>query len=331
MPRRPLIGSRLVFGTFLAGSLFCGADPAFRPTVSAQICSESQQRKISLTAVNNEGQLIENLGKEDLALTDDQAPAEILTLELKAAQPVSVAILIDVSVSQERALSGTKLIAQKFLESVLSDRNDRAALVSFSVETKIEQELTNDLIKLRAAIGQVKVTVPAGYIGGGVVLGRFPPNKATQRIGATAIWDAIGATAETLMQAAPNARRMIVLLTDGEDTISKTKMRDAVRQAATSDVKIFSIGIGDEKSFPVNEDKLQKVSEETGGLAFFPKKVGDLESIFNRIRKEIRSQYLITYCPATQKSDNSPRKVEIQFKNPVLRRSKARLSYRRYI
>ena len=332
MFRRSLIGSRLIFGIFLAGSLFCGAeaDPTFQPTVSAQSCAELQQRKISFTAVNNEGQLIENLGKDDLALTEDKVPIEILSLQSRAAEPVAVGVLIDISVSQESTLPRTKLIAQKFLESVLSNGSDRAALVSFSTEAKIEQDLTNDLGKLRAAIGRLKVIFPPGYVGGGVLVTTSPP-KGPPLIGSTAIWDAILATTENLSQAAPNARRVIVLLTDGEDTGSKAKIRDAVTQAATSDVKIFSIGIGDEKNFALNEGKLRKLSEETGGLAFFPKKVGDLESIFNRIEKEIRSQYLLTYCTAEQKSDKSPRKVEIQLKNPVLRQSKPRLSYRRYI
>lgn len=329
MFRRPFIGLRVVFGIFFAGSLFCGL--SLRPTVFAQICSESQQRKVLFTAVNNEGQPIENLGKEDLVLKEDKADAEILTLEPKVVQPVSVAILIDTSVSQERVLSATKLIAQKFFESVLSDGGNRAALVSFSNEATVEQELTNDLEKLRAAIDGVKVTLPPGFVMGGILIQGPPPRNKVRMMGSTAIWDAVLATSENLWQAGSNVRRVVVLLTDGADTSSKMKLRDAIRQAATSDVKVFSIGIGDETVFSVDQGELRKLSEETGGLAFFPQKFGDLESVFNQIGKEIQSQYLLTYCTAEKKSDKSPRKVEIQFKDPVLRRSKARLSYRRYI
>jgi len=133
--------------------------------------------------------------------------------------------------------------------------------------------------RLRRAIDQVEFVPPSGYIGGGVVVGGTPPISGTQQTlaGSTAIWDAIWATSnELLSAAAEHQRRAIILLTDGEDTSSKNKIAAAVARAAQEDVAIYAIGIGDDKLYGINKDGLRKLTERTGGRAFFPKQVSEL-------------------------------------------------------
>lgn len=297
--------------------------------VSAQNCGPSNQRKISLSAVDKEGRSVETLHPEDLTISENKASLEILKLERKTNQPLSVVILIDTSASQERTLGGTKLAAQRFAQSILRSDKDRAALVSFTGEATIEQDLTNDLIRLRAAIDRVKFVPPPGYLLGGVVIGPTPPNNQ-MLTGATAIWDAIWATVDGIKPAA-DSRRVIVLLTDGEDTISKTKLRDAIEHAAANDVAVFSIGIADSRYNDINRDSLKRLSEETGGRAFFPKKVADLDGILSETAQVLQSQYVLSYCAANQKPARKPLRIEIELKNPQLRQSNLRLSYPHYV
>src|SRR4029434_9915625 len=162
--------------------------------------------------------------------------------------------------------------ARSFLESVLRPEKDEAAIVSFTGEGTLEQGLPGKVGRLRRAIDEVRFVPPSGYIGGGVVVGGTPPISGTQQIlaGSTAIWDAIWATSNELLDAsAEHTRRAMILLTDGQDTISQVRMQEAINRALKADALIYSIGIGDRYSYGIDESALKKISETTGGRAFF--------------------------------------------------------------
>lgn len=308
----------------LGASLLTGTGTDLSVNAGPQNCAPSNQRTISLNVRHKEGRFVDGLRAEDLTISENKAAREILKLEPKTSEPLSVAIMIDTSASQERTLEGTKLAAQKFVESILRSGRDRAALVSFTGEATIEQDLTHDLTSLRTAIERVKFVPPSGFLTGGVVLGPTPPPA-----GATAVWDAIWATVDGIQPAA-GSRRVIVLLTDGEDTISKVKLRDAIEKAASNDVAIFSIGIAAERDVGLNRDSLKRLSEETGGRAFFPKRIPDLEGIFSEISQALQLHYALSYCAADQKPAAKRVKIEVEVKNPQLRKANLQLSYPRY-
>ncbi|HUS09277.1 MAG TPA: VWA domain-containing protein [Pyrinomonadaceae bacterium] len=295
-------------------------------SLAAETCETARQRTIALSVATKEGASVDNLRPEDLAVLENKTTREILKLESLKDLPLSMAIMIDVSTSQERTLAGTKLAAQELVKNILHSDKDRAAVVSFTSEATIEQDSTNDVAKLLAAIERLKFVRPPGYIGGGVVVG---PKRPQNLPGATALWDAIEATVKRI-QSDGGSRRVLVILTDGEDTYSRASVRDAIERAAVSNVAVFSIGIADEKYYTVNRDQLQKLSEETGGRAFFPKKIAELEGIFRQTMRDLESQYALTYCTVNPKVDRKPVKIKIDLKNPVLVQSKLRLSYPRY-
>lgn len=305
------MAASLVFGT---GNLSINVRP--------ENCNPSNQRRISLNVRDKQGRFVDTLRPENLTIMENKSSREILKLEPITDEPLSVAILIDTSASQERTLAGTRLAAKKFVESILRSGKDRAALVSFTAEATIEQDSTNDLRSLQAAIDRVKFVPPS--VLGQVVLGPTPP-----ALGGSAIWDAIWATVDGI-QAGEDFRQVIVLLTDGEDTMSKLKLRDAIEQAAANDIAIFSIGIADDKYVGLDRDSLKRLSEETGGRAFFPKKIADLEGIFSQTAQALQSHYVLSYCAANQKSTAKRTKIEIELQNPQLRKSGLQLSYPRY-
>ena len=317
---------RVLFPVFL---LFLFSLPAIEQDVTsktnASTCEPSSQKQVWLRVESQDDyRFVENLRLEDLAVTTDKLPAEAFRLELKQDQSLAVVILLDTSTSQQYSLPQTKLAGQKFVEWILKTKKDRAALVSFSGTATVEEDLTNDLPKIRTAIGRIHTDRPADY----GVAGRTPP-ITPQRQGTSAIWDAVWATTEGILQSAGDSRRVIVLLTDGEDSSSSTTLRQTIEYAAGQDVAVFSIGITDTGYFRFGRNDLTDLSTDTGGRAFFPKKIQDLPDILQKIEQEVRATYLLNYCPA--KSLSSSGKLQIEITNPQLRKAKVRLLYRRYV
>ena len=185
---------------------------------------ETNLTNIFFTAADKQKRVVSTLKKEDVRVLEDGIPQQIFTFQPNSDLPLSLAILIDCSDSEERTLPEEKGAAREFLESVLRADKDEAAVVTFTGEVTLEQGLTGNMGRLRRAIDDVRFVPPAGYIGGGVVLGGTPPISGTQQTlaGSTAIWDAIWATSNELLEgAAEHTRRAIILLTDGQDTVLK--------------------------------------------------------------------------------------------------------------
>src|SRR6266446_1724080 len=292
---------------------------------------ETNLTNIFFTAADKQKRFVSTLKKEDVRVLEDGMPQDIFTFQPNSDLPLSLAILIDCSGSEERTLPEEKGAARTFLESVLRADKDEAAVVSFTGEVTLEQGLTGNIPRLRRAIDQVEFVPPSGYIGGGVVVGGTPPISGTQQTlaGSTAIWDAIWATSnELLADSAEHQRRAIILLTDGEDTISQVHMQDAISRALKADALIYAIGIGDRYSYGINEGALKKITDGTGGRAYFPRNERDLREAFSQIERELREQYLIAYSPSNKARDGSYRRVAIELVNPDLRKENLRLTYR---
>ena len=192
-------------------------------------------------------------------------------------------------------------------------------MLSFTGETTLEQGFDGNVTRLRRAIDRVEFVPPSGTRGG-VIIGTPPISGRSQQIaGSTAIWDAIWITSDEILSKAPDkTRRAIILLSDGVNTFGNKKLEDAVNAAIKNEAIIYSIGIGDYFYDGVDEALLKKISERTGGRAFFPRDEAELRKAFAQIQIEMRSQYLISYEPSNQKRDGSYRKIEIQVANPVL-------------
>ncbi len=287
---------------------------------------------VFFTAVDKNKRFVTTLGQDDVRVKEDGATQEVFTFQRETERPLSIAILIDVSASQQHTLPVEKTAAQTFVDTVIRPRKDQVAVISFTGDATLEQGFTSTPELLKRAIEHVEVVFPPGYIGGGVVVTGVP--SATDpdqlRAGSTAIWDAVWVTAEDLLsETSSKARRTIILLTDGVDTSSQFKRAEAIERAVKADTVVYSVGIGDKKNFEgVDKDTLRKLSERTGGRAFFPKEEAELRAAFAQIEQELRSQYLIAYSPTNKNHDGTYRKVEIEVVNPELRKQKLLLKYR---
>lgn len=292
---------------------------------------ETNLTNIFFTASDKQKRFVSTLKREDIRVFEDGVPQEVFTFQHNVDLPLSLAILIDCSGSEERTLPEEKAAAQSFLEAVLLPNRDEAAVVSFTGEVTLEQGLTGNIGRLRRAIDQVAFVPPSGYIGGGVVVGGTPPISGTQQqlAGSTAIWDAIWATANELLSgSAEHTRRAIILLTDGEDTISQVHMQDAINRAVKADSLIYAIGIGDRYQFGIDEGALRKITGATGGRAYFPRNEHELREAFVQIQKDLREQYLVAYSSSNKTRDGSYRRVAIELVSPDFHKEELKLNYR---
>ena len=289
---------------------------------------ESDVVNVLFTAQDHNRRLLTDLKQSDIQLLENGQLQQPVAFSRQVDLPLSLAILIDVSLSQQRTLPEEKAAAMSFLETVIRPAKDEVAVISFTGEATLEQGMTNNLARLRRSVESVRIVQPAGYIGGGVSTGT-PPINGNSLQGSTAIWDAIWVTADEILGPAPErTRRAIILVTDGLNNSGKKKLDDAVQAALRSEAIIYSVGIGDNYIDGVDKGTLNKISERTGGRAYFPRDERELREAFNQIQEEMRSQYLIAYEPSNQARDGSYRKIDIQLTNAQLQKDKVKITNR---
>lgn len=247
-----------------------------------------------------ESRLVKGLTKDDFAVFEDGVQQEITFFtDEKTNPPIYVGVLMDTSVSTKGKLGFSKEAASNFIYTVVKQRKDKAAFMTFDHKIKLHQDFTDKLDLLTKAVEDIKDT-------------------GSQ----TALYDAVWKFSDEKLRNAPG-RRVIVIITDGEDTFSRAELSDAIDIAQRTETTIFAISTkeGFLGSVPGVEagtikgkgDKmLERLCEETGGKAFFTGDMLALEKSFTAISKEIHSQYIVTYRPANQDYDGKTRKREIR-------------------
>jgi len=295
---------------------------------------ETNLVNVLFNAVDRNRRFVTTLRQEDVRIFENNEAQNISLFQRETDLPLSLAILVDVSGSQENTLPDEKAAAHIFIDSVIRPGKDTAAVISFTGFATIEQDLTGDRESLHRAIERLSVAPepPRRVAATGEVSIITPPANGDEVLDpryarSTAIWDAIWATSrEILAQTPPRTRRAVILLSDGkEDSDSPLRKQDAIDAALGADAVIYSIGIGD---YEFDEGALKKISERTGGRAFFPANEAELNAAFAQIEQELRTQYLIAYSPLNRARDNSFRQLRIDLVNPELRRQKLKLTYR---
>ena len=316
----------LFAGTFTVGSR--AQTPQDQEDV---IRTETDVTNVLLTATDKHNRLITTLREEDLRVLEDGVPQKLFTFQRETDRPLAIAILIDVSASEERTLPDEKAAARSFIETIIRSSKDQAAIIPFTDYAYLEQALSNNVLGIYQALERVEVALPS-YVGTGPPIRGIasrPGGIAEPREGSTAIWDAITVSASEILARSPGQRRRaIILLTDGQDTSSRMTRSAAIDKALEAETVIYAIGIGDSKFEGVDKGALNTVAERTGGRAFFPKKGADLSTAFAEIDQELRSQYLIAYSSSNKNRDGAFRQTRIEIVNPDLSKDQLKLRYR---
>ncbi len=273
------------------------------------------------SAVDQNNRIVSNIKQEEVTILEDGKPQPLFAFKRESTLPINIAILMDLSGSQEYTFPKEKTAASEFLRSILRQGKDSAAILTFQDDVDLVQGLTSRVDSLQRGLDEIQYSR------------RF--NYSSTRRQATALYDAIYVTADEILARDDYrtrttddsiTRRAIILLTDGVDNASNRKLDDAIDKAWKAGVVIYSIGIGDRFRFEgVREDVLKRLSEETGGHAYFPQGADDLMEDFRQIENEMRSQYLVAYSPTNPNRDGSFRRIEVR----VAGRSDVRLVHRR--
>jgi len=254
------------------------------------------------------GRLIPDLNKDDFLLEEDRQPQVIRYFSREADTPLTLGILVDTSPSQERVLSVERSEAEAFLREVLRPK-DLTFVLHFDVEVELLQDFTADLHRLDKAIDETEIN------GGGVrTPGTFPSGDSG---GATHLYDAVYLSARELLKNEVG-RKVLILLTDGEDQGSRVKLEAALEAAQKSDVIIYSIDISDRAFYSRHglgyggESVLHKLSDETGGRVIQATNEKNTSEAFQQIASELRTQYLLGYTPTNTKLDGTFRKIDVK-------------------
>ncbi|HXK03135.1 MAG TPA: VWA domain-containing protein [Verrucomicrobiae bacterium] len=245
------------------------------------------------TVTDKKGRFVTNLTKDDFEVIENKKQQVIQEFAAESDLPLRLGILIDTSNSIRGRFKFEQEAAIEFINNVVRTNQDKAMVVRFDNSAELVSDLITDTEKLTTAIRNLRP-------GGG-----------------TAFYDAIYfACRDKLSQDQPKHkfRRAIIMVTDGDDNQSNYTRDQALEMAQKSDVVLYTISTNDSKIESDGDKVLKYYASETGGRAFFPFRVEDLEQSFENIANELRHQYNIAYRPDPLKTDGLFHPVELRVK-----------------
>jgi Ca-activated chloride channel family protein len=318
LPAIGLLGSTLLFAQqqnpSTAPATPPPAPPAQEPVQKSEtkIITTVNLVDVLLTVLDRRNKLVPSLEKQDFKVLDDNVAQDIRYFSRQSDLPLRIGMLLDTSNSIRNRIKFEQDAANNFLFSVLRRGKDEAFVMTFDDEPQVVQAFTPDTGKLRDQILRTRA-------GGG-----------------TAVYDAIYQACVQELSHPPRppgdqpdvVRRVMILISDGEDNLSTHTRSEAIEMAQRSSVVIYTISTstqwvtlddpskertGNRKYHLTDGDKiLQALAEETGGRSFYPYHVDDLDQSFQDIGDELRNQYSIAYNPSTHAFDGRYHKIKIE-------------------
>jgi Ca-activated chloride channel family protein len=239
-----------------------------------------------------------DLQKDQVILKEDGKRQSLVDFYIET-RPITLAVILDSSGSMQGAIDKVHNAASKFVSTLGAE--DRAMVIDFNDQVFLLQDTTTDKDALKSAI------------------------TSTAALGDTALYDALYASFRRLRGI--QGRKAIILLSDGEDTSSKFSYKRVLDEAKLADIIIYSIGLGTSALDIDLRRVLKTLSEETGGRAYFPDKVEELEGVYDAIAEELKNQYYITYEPTNTVWDGRWRRIEVGIAPGIEVEMRARKGY----
>lgn len=269
-----------------SGATPAGQGQAPNATDNGTFVFRTEAREVILhaTVVDDRNHLVTTLTKPDFTVFEN-GQQEQIRLFRREDYPVAMGIVIDNSGSMREKRDEVNKAALNLVRS--SNPDDQVFVVNFSDEYFLDQDFTSDIKKLQAALEHVESR------------------------GGTALYDAVVASADQLNKS-PLQRKVLFVVTDGEDDASQETLEEAVhRLQQENGPVVYAIGLlGDEKTRHAKR-ALEILADRTGGIAFFPPTLGDVDQISSTVAHDIRSQYTISYQPTTPKSQGGYRTIHV--------------------
>ncbi|HXK08852.1 MAG TPA: VWA domain-containing protein [Vicinamibacteria bacterium] len=250
---------------------------------------------LSLSVTDAQNNFVTDLREGDFAVFEDGIRQE-LSLFTHENLPISLVLMIDTSASMEEKLPTAQAAAIRFTKTLRPQ--DLAQVVQFNDRATTLQAFTNDLPALESAI------------------------KKTEASGPTALHNALYIALKDLMRdkkAAELRRRAVILLTDGEDTASLVTDEQVLELARKSEINIYAISLRPNRpqdrlrqAFSQAEYLMNALTRDTGGRAYFPSSLGELDSVYDRIAEELRTLYSVGYVSANARRDGKWRRIVVR-------------------
>ena len=253
----------------------------------------SQVNEVTLSAVvlDSKRHLVTNLTPTNFAVFEDNQPQKITSFRREDI-PVSLGIVVDNSGSMRTKRAAVTKAVLNLIQA--SNPQDEVFVVNFNDDPYLDQDFTNKVDVLREALDRVDSR------------------------GGTALYDAVIASADHLAKGAKKEKKVLLVVTDGVDNESRESLEAAIRKVQDDNgPTIYTIGIlGDEPGIKRAKRALQSLSDQTGGVAFFPKDLVEVDEISQEVARDIRNQYSITYKPTNPRSNGGYRKVKVEARAP---------------
>lgn len=255
--------------------------------------------QVPVSVHDKEGRVVNNLTKDQFQVFEDKIPQQI-KLFAHEDVPISLGLVIDNSGSMRNKRERVNSAALSFVRS--SNPEDESFIVNFDDSAYLEQDFTSSIGDLMDALDNLDTR------------------------GETALFDAVYLSVEKVVKEGKRDTKALLLITDGEDNSSKYKYEEALNKLKESKVTLYAIGLLEDndqrgglfKPAPSKKAKeaLVQLAESTGGVAYFPKSVDEVEEICKQIASDLRNRYTLGYTPTNQKFDGGWRKVDVQIQIP---------------
>jgi len=238
------------------------------------------------TVVDDKKHIVTSLDKGDFNVYEDGRPQTITSFRHEDI-PVAMGIVVDNSGSMREKRQKVNAAALNLVRS--SNPNDEVFIVNFNDEYYLDQDFTSNINRLKEGLEKIEAR------------------------GGTALYDAVVASADHLKKEGKLEKKVILVVTDGEDNESAETLEQAVRRLqGENGPTVYAIGILEGEEHPKHAKRaLQIMSERTGGLAFFPKTLDEVDAISRSVAHDIRTQYTIGYKPTTPKNQGGYRQVKV--------------------
>lgn len=273
---------------FVLASLFAACASAAQEEPSTTVKIDVRLVNVFVTVTDAKGAPVSHLTKENFHLNEDGKEQRIAIFDKESALPLSIVLEVDTSLSTKKDLPLELASARHFAHSILRPV-DALSLYQFS-------EIVEEVTPFTAEIKTIDHAIDRIHVGS-----------------ATALYDALYLGARALDKR--RGRKVMVVITDGGDTVSKTDYPDAVRAAQEAEAIVYSIIV-----VPVEasagrdtggEHALIQLSEDTGGKYYYASSLPQLDSAFHQISDELRTQYLLAYYPSQRTSDSEFRRIQV--------------------
>jgi VWFA-related protein len=300
----------------ISGGVALGAAISARPQEPSQqqgpvIRTQVNLVNLFVTVRDKSKRIVTDLKKEDFKILEDGQSQEIAFFSKEVTLPITLAILLDTSGSEQYMLASIQDAGGRFMDRVLR-KGDEALVMSFDSDVDLLSDFTDDRGQLDRAIRKARINVPsAGSIGNN------PGPVGSRQITGTALYDAIYLACNEKLNTEAG-RKAIVIVTDAQDEGSKIRLEEAIEAAQRTDTVVHILLVAD-PHFGGNGGVAHKITDETGGRTISVNSEKHLAEAFDQISEELRSQYTLGYYPTNSTRDGKFRKIKVDMSNHDLK------------